>query len=344
MTTNRKTKRIEYIDALKGLIMSLVVLGHCAYFNLGVNVSSDGNLHFYFHKFLMPLFFFVSGFLTYKAGFQWNFKNIKIFLSKKIFQQVLSPLIFLCCYIHFREYPYTKIADPMKMGYWFTFALFNCFVLYAVLRKVCEAIKLKEENALVILVLVGLVLYILPTHTILNNVGISEDVLNIFSVRHLKYFFFFAMGIFIKKHYERLENILNGPGINIATIIFFIIIIFVDASLHNKIVNLLLAICGIIVVFGFFKNNNDYFSGNSKVARSLKFIGKRTLDIYFIHYFFLSYNLPNIVPFFSEHSLPMIEIVVSIVMGTVLIGVSLMISTLLRQSTPIAHYLFGENK
>lgn len=337
--------RIGYLDALKGLIMSLVVLGHVAYFNLGVNVSSDGNLHFYFHRFLMPLFFFVSGFLAYKKNFIWSMTNIKGFLSKKVCAQVISPFIFFCCFIQFRDLPLSEFATPMKRGYWFTFALFNFFVLYAFLRKLLSFIKMKEEKALITLLIIGFMLYFSPIFALLKRAGISEEILHIFSITHLNYFFFFVLGIYIKKHFEKFENILDGLLMAFAVILFFVIVFFVDMDLlYHKVRNLFLAISGIIIVFGLFRKNDNYFSGNSKIANIFQFLGKRTLDIYFIHYFFLSYNLPNILPFFSNHQLPMIEIALSLFMGIIVISASLVISFILRLNTTIAYYLFGEKK
>ena len=57
----QQKKRIEYLDALRGFTMILVVMSHVALFNLGVDVRSDGCYHTYFQLFRMPLFFFVSG-------------------------------------------------------------------------------------------------------------------------------------------------------------------------------------------------------------------------------------------------------------------------------------------
>ena len=52
------TQRIEYIDAMRGLTMLLVVIYHVSTFELGGRDSYS----FFFSEFLMPLFFFCEWF------------------------------------------------------------------------------------------------------------------------------------------------------------------------------------------------------------------------------------------------------------------------------------------
>lgn len=56
-------KRIEYLDAMRGFCMILVVYGHLA------SVADIPNLFggSIFATFRMPLFFFLSGFLCYSS-------------------------------------------------------------------------------------------------------------------------------------------------------------------------------------------------------------------------------------------------------------------------------------
>ena len=80
---------------MRGFTILLVVMWHVSYFGLGFDSSDTFNLQQYvFVPLRMPLFFFVSGFLMYKAAFQWNYSNTAQFLKKKVLVQVISPLIF----------------------------------------------------------------------------------------------------------------------------------------------------------------------------------------------------------------------------------------------------------
>lgn len=82
---NKKTmnyKRLLYIDNLRGILILLVILGHCIQF---LDADFDHNLAFkYIYAFHMPLFMFISGFVGFlqKSGFQ---------VIKKRFCQLIIP-------------------------------------------------------------------------------------------------------------------------------------------------------------------------------------------------------------------------------------------------------------
>ena len=71
-------KRIDYVDAAKGIAILLVVFAHCHHMN---EIPRLGNLIYSFH---MPLFFIVSGFFLkempikkalgkYSAAYLWPY-------------------------------------------------------------------------------------------------------------------------------------------------------------------------------------------------------------------------------------------------------------------------------
>ena len=65
-------KRIQYIDALRGFTMILVVFAHVLLwtFNLGNHETVIGSL---FITFRMPMFFFISGYISYKSTQLWTY-------------------------------------------------------------------------------------------------------------------------------------------------------------------------------------------------------------------------------------------------------------------------------
>lgn len=344
-------RRIEYLDALRGFTMILVILNHVAAYNLNIDVYQDGNFHFYLRQFRMPLFFFVSGFVFYKANFFDDVKKIFTFLKKKISVQLISPFIFLLCYIWYRQLPMAdSILSDTKVGYWFTFTLFNYFVIYIVLGQVLKAMKIKEDYRLLIIIIIGLLLYNFGARYYVGKYcGIPTPILDFIGAGRLHYFFFFILGITIRKNFSWFENKLDNSLLTaIAVTAFFAINIFVDYNGMNEFVSknikLLLGVCGIIIVFSFFRKNETYFSQSNVVSKTLQFIGKRTLDIYLLHFFFLSYNLPYIFPFFAEHNLPVWEFAVSLIMTFFIMAIFLLIGSVLRINPTMAHYLFGAKK
>ena len=91
-----KSKRIEYIDALRGFTMILVVSVHIysLCFMQGNAKEYDLSYNNFFGLFRMPLFYFISGFVFYKIDKIWDYNTLKKFISSKIRVQLFSTLVF----------------------------------------------------------------------------------------------------------------------------------------------------------------------------------------------------------------------------------------------------------
>ena len=114
--------------------MLLVVCSHIECFMIGTPSFSLNGL---FGQFRMPLFFFVSGFVFYKKNYHYGFNEMKSLFQKKIFVQVLSPLIFLFLYCYIRKIDFCHlIFTAAKSGYWFTFVLLEFFIIYCALSRI----------------------------------------------------------------------------------------------------------------------------------------------------------------------------------------------------------------
>ena len=80
--------------------------------------------------FRMPLFFFVSGFLAYKANLVWDLPTLSRLTAKKMRVQLIPTVVFFlfaACVIR-TEPDFLTAVDTMlhsttKGGYWFTLAL-----------------------------------------------------------------------------------------------------------------------------------------------------------------------------------------------------------------------------
>ena len=83
-----QTKRIEYIDALRGFTMILVVFAHVETFVLKIEPNST-LISELFLSFRMPLFFFISGFISFKKNAIWD----KEFLFENLFKKAKIQLI-----------------------------------------------------------------------------------------------------------------------------------------------------------------------------------------------------------------------------------------------------------
>ena len=96
------------------------------------------------------------------------------------------------------------------------------------------------------------------------------------------------------------------------------------------------------VVFMYFRHYHQYFTQLTWVGRSLQYIGRRTLDIYLIHFLFMP-NLPGVGNFFdaNRHNF-MMDVTLSVLIALVIIGFSIIPSNILRVSPFLRKYLFGK--
>lgn len=337
VATQTGTKRIEYIDALRGFTMFLVVAHHVS--NLCFQVIGKGiSITGYLLQVRMPLFFFISGFVLYKASVVWDFDQIVRFFKKKIPVQLISPFIFfvIFSYTHHKDIVEGMFADG-KYGYWFTYILFVYFVIYAAVR-----FLIRNKYADIILVIIGICLYPLHLPQMKQYIPLPDTWLSFLSIEHWYYFIFFVTGTLVKKYFNKVEELLDGRYmITICLAIYFLVNVFRKALPIFDIFMLpVLSLTGIAIIFSFFRKKQALFTKDTVLGCTLQYMGRRTLDIYLIHYFLIPYNL-SIVTLFVDHPMPIIEATVSSLIAALIIAGCLLFSNIIRLSPFWAHWLFG---
>lgn len=319
--------RIGYIDALRGFTMILVVCVHVATFSR-VKVFPYSN---FFELFRMPLFFFISGFILYKREFVWNLTNSAKFLSKKFLVQIIPTAIFLSIFLFTFDY---SLVQRGLNGYWFTVALFEFFIVYTL----CNFIFRKQF--IVNILLIGGAIYVNslafdPMHY--SYIPVTND----FIIYPFSFFIFFLMGTLVKKYFDKVCKYIFDNNI-IMLISTIIMIVGAIAYINNYYVQfetkLILSIVGILSIFYFFMRNGDYMD-NSRVGKGLQYIGRRTLDVYLLHYFFVTNSLTWINKWGVTS--PTMKFVLSILTALVIIGICLLISKFLRTNPLLGKILFG---
>lgn len=349
----QQTQRLGYIDALRGFTMILVVVAHVALHGLGVDTASPDTVHYYLQQFRMPLFFFVSGFVFYKSGFLWDWSGVRAFLSKKFVVQILSPSLFFLCFMYCNGYAFLgSVIGSNKLGYWFTFTLFAFFLLYVAMRKLFEWIGLGESTMLLLMLAVGYVLYHAAPYVYANRYALFSSLsfwAGVFGIGKMKFFLFFVVGVCVKRHFGRFEQFLdNSLLVPVAVFLFLAVNVFVDVDRFGSFLGdsarLLLALCGIVAVFALFRRHRVLFDGGGRLSLLLRFIGRRTLDIYLLHYFFILPGLREIVPSSCMNSMPLSEFALSFVIAAVIIAACVAVSSFFRLSPALGHFLFGAPK
>ena len=325
--------RIEFIDAMRGFTMILVVSHHVATFCWRIT-DQVPSVHEYLVQFRMPLFFFISGFVLYKAGVTWDLQQVIRFFKKKIPVQLLSPLVFFLLFIYVTDRSMVDaIGNHVKYGYWFTFVLLEYYVFYAVTR-----FCIRTRWASVVLVALGLVLYT----GIQNTVPVSPYILGVLSTIQWKFFIFFVLGTLVKEYYPRVEAYLDSKWLMAVVVAFYFLVnAFRDLiHVHPLAVSFSLSLTGLMVVFAFFRSKQSLFARDRVLGRSLQYIGRRTLDIYLIHFFLIPSNLSTFT-LFTAHPMPVIEATASLLVTLLIVAMCLLISNIIRLSPMLARWLFG---
>lgn len=100
---------------------------------------------------------------------------------------------------------------------------------------------------------------------------------------------------------------------------------------------------GLLMAYNTFKTYQNSFTSEKRTGRVLQLIGKRTLDIYILHYFFLP-NIPQVGNMLLGGNKVILELGIGLTISFLIIGLCLIISSILRTSPFLAKWLFGVYK
>ena len=101
-------------------------------------------------------------------------------------------------------------------------------------------------------------------------------------------------------------------------------------------------LCGICLALLLSVKHQEYLSNKYWGGKILQFAGKRTLEIYLLHYFFLPQDLSVIGGYFYNYSNPVIELFVTLLIASWIVFVSLLTSSIIKLSPFLKLYLFGK--
>ena len=330
-----ETQRIGYIDAMRGLTMILVVYSHICGFCLGNwGMAGNGVLML----FRLPCFFFISGWLFEKVGRVWDKNNIKTTVRHKFMVQIVPTFIFLLLLAPPPEL-FIRLG-AMKGGYWFTFVLFEFFLLCIFSEKFLRG---WGRGLFAILVSLAAFLYDVYYNCFFVHTGWLKNILGFLSFSPWRFFLFFYIGTIVKRHIGRFEKLTSHPLVLVLLLCLFAAVAAIPHTENPFMEYLVFVVAGILgmtAVFTFFRL---YYQCFSVVLFPLRFVGTRTLDIYLLHYFFLPRFL---VPWGTAVGLWPSVLASSAILGISLfvVGLCLLTSYVIRLSPFLAHYLFGAKR
>ena len=337
-------QRIEYIDAMRGFTMILVVFSHVCSMCFGDKSMGYNDMFFLFR---LPCFFFISGWLfgiSQRDGSfvtsdmsQKNRPSVISVAKHKFMVQIVPTVIFLLLLAPPPLF-FSKLGAT-KGGYWFTFVLFEFFMISMLSERSCK----KWGLWLAIVLSVSSYFYDAYYNRYFSHFGWMTDIVGFLSFKTWRFYLFFYLGILVKRHFDEFLQITNKRYVIILVIVCFALMAYLPHSEDVIISYLTFAlggISGMIMIFTLFRLL--YTSSIIHLPSSiLQYIGTRTLDIYLLHYFILPrFLLPYGEQLRAYDSQPL-EFLVALALALVIVAVCLLISNVIRLSPFLGHYLFG---
>ncbi len=333
-------KRIEYVDCLRGVTMIMVVFSHV----LNSCFSVKGNVAIWDVVGIvqMPLFFFVSGL------FSQMFMSWKSFGKRLLY--VLWPTIAIFILFAFTVGQYSCmsalglvfhwIQEEYKGGYWFTFALLLMNIVHLLSSEISKVIKpLDNRWNVVFLIIFAISLILLKDWDYSANNGILNGW---FSLRLVaSYFPFYLLGIICKWRYSLFDKIMTSSWCRGAFIVaFFVLFYFLEGSFY---VALMKKAMGLLVVFSIFHAYSSFFSRSTFCGRWLSYVGRKTLSIYLLHYFFLKgMSFPQIGALADVQSQWVLISLLALGWAVIIIVFCLLTNVLVSVSQPLHRLLLGK--
>ena len=327
-------QRIGYIDAMRGFTMILVVFAHVCHFCFG---DSRMGYNAIFILFRLPCFFMLSGWLFEPAS-----KNAFLTVARhKAMVQLLPTFIFLLLLAPPPEFFHQLGA--LKGGYWFTFVLFEFFILYMVIVRIGKYWTPILAFAITIASFIYARYYDCLKSSSEGFQLLMIDMLGFLSVTTWRLFIFFYIGTWMRRHFDAFIRWTNKPVV----ILLISAVFFLIASTSHK-DNMWFemfryyagGITGMWMVFTFFRFSVSWLQ-KLHIEKPLQYVGTRTLDIYLLHYFFLPRFLMEYAPQLQIYDSRFIEFVVIMVLSLVILVLCLITSYVIRLSPFLGHYLFG---
>lgn len=336
-------KRIGYIDALRGFAIFMIVFMHVEHFSLGITYDKSvwGSLGI---TFFLPVFFFISGFLAKK---EIPMSLLKDIWKKTIFLIVPAVLFYVFYYCLCRGESILLLFSKGPRCYWFTFALFYIFVLYYLIQYFGKTLSKPVR----VIVLLSVSLFCLCIYV--GGTKFYElDFLPVLCISNVcRYLWYFSIGHICSCYSRQFEGFISNDKVKGIAILLFVIVfvltwkkVLIQNSLvHVLLLDYLLWDLGTFVVIVFFHHHRLLFESDTLFSRLSSFIGKRTLDIYLIHWFFIP-DLTNWYQIASgkvDIANSIIELAIVIAISVYIIVLCLLVSSIIRSSSSLGHYLLG---
>lgn len=287
-------ERLHCFDVLKGIAIFMVVIGHVL--TMCVRQIDSALLFKFVGAVHMPLFFFISGWFTFSV--KPGVSPVPRLLPRA--KRLLVPMIAVSTLWIFR-FPYTGIESPLdstfqglwfnewKNGYWFTLVLFELIVLYALL---CRAfVSIRNIGMQIVFVLAAWIFL----EELLKLV--PGQVYTFLSFELMSMFFpVFMLGAVASRNRALFFDACNrSTVVTEALLALAVSFAFVGwpwkysdtiVMIARVVLHVAVAIIAIAAVRPWV-DRSFASETTGRFARLWAYVGKRSLAVYLLHYFFL---------------------------------------------------------
>lgn len=337
-------ERIQYIDAIRGFAIFLVVIAHAIAWNYpdwhkvclfnqaqSANVMAGGVVWQVIYSFHMALFFMVSGYLSGNSTI--NKENFFSKLKSK-FIRLLVPYLTTGFLIYFVR---------GNWGYWFLLSLFEMAVLWLLMSSLLTKVN-PQKKFWIDLILMATVYILLRGFTLIIPMCIGDINFGIF----IKYFVPFCFGCLMKRHRMIETSVRKEWCFTCCLIVFAVLFLtryITDYPILYKIVEKadyffsILALLACAIAFHIFMNGIE-----NRKERYFAYLGKISMPIYILHNLFVL-QIPAIGIFMLQQNAVTsitLQIVSSVALSAVSIILSIWLYNFISRSSILKLLLFGE--
>lgn len=352
-----ENQRLHYFDMLKGIAIFLVVMGHVLTMCIreidrAVLFKLIGQLH-------MPLFFFISGYFTYRKSETGCVTAPALFprFRRLVIPGIIMGLVWMV------YFPHSGLQSPLDMswsgmwcsqyknGYWFTITLFEIIAVYAAWSFVLRKIN-TERVAVVATVLLWAALIVVGE--ILND----TKLYGLLSMELVIAFFpAFMTGVFARLSSGRFVDACSKSSFYTVALLTCGVLVYLLSypwefpGVHKLVftiaapaLHVAIAVVGIALVKPWSeKSFSEHETTLSfRFASIWRYLGKRSLSIYLLHYFFL-FPLPVLQQPLREMGLDLVPtLAVSVLVAACVVGVTLVVDLIICKSRILAGYIVGD--
>lgn len=328
------SQRLEWLDIMKGFTMILVVLGHIMnnmdLFNHPVNI--------WLHRFHMPFFFMLSGFMALKAlekSFLGNFRNKTRTL---LFPFVFCGTAYAWTFGKFTDY----IFKEDHAGYWFLISLWTCWMVFLPIIYILK--RFRMGRVLYVRLFVLLIPFFIGNLIMKNIPDIFTQTLTL--SKTFSDYRFFVMGYVLGEiYFNNKKNVIGFIGggilpicIGIMELIFFVFSIALIAE-HDWVSHFLMTIQQILLSFSLFVLLYSMSPIiNENIRRVLSHIGKNSLGLYIFHFFFVyQFPLTNMGEMSGGF-----QFLIALVLSLLVIGATLFITPVFNANKILSFLFLGK--